>query len=369
MKFTIDAKSLLQATQIIIGAIDRKQALPILGNVLVTVQGENQLSLLATDLEVELSSHVSLTQNAENGQITVPARKLHDICRSLDPNTILQCKLTDQRFIIKTAESRFALQTLPALDFPNIETTSHQHSFKISQKELRYLLEQTHFAIALQDIRYYLTGLLLELKDQQIRAVATDGHRMALCSMMVNTDLGFHQIIIPRRGVMELLRLLQDNEEEIEIILGQNHIRAISTSFTFSSKLIDGKYPDYNKVIPKFTDNLIHLSRDVFKSTLNRVTILSNEDFRGVSLRWEENKLILQSHNNLYEEAEEKIDISYLRTPVQMGFNASYLTDVLSAISAAEIELMIPEDQNSLLLQPRNNKLASCIFIIMPVIL
>jgi DNA polymerase-3 subunit beta len=368
MKFTLTREALLEPLQIIIGAIDRKQTLPILGNVLITVQ-QDQLSLLGTDLEVELIGRYILVQPSSSGQITVPAKKLYDICRSLPENSLLQCTLDEQRFIVKAGRSRFVLQTLPALDFPNIEESPSEHSFQIAQRDLRYLLEQTYFAIAQQDIRYYLNGLLLELKDQQIRTVATDGHRMALCSMAVNQNLGFHQVIIPRRGVTELMRLLQDSADEVEVVIAQHHIRFVAKTFSLTSKLIDGHYPDYNKVLPIASNRIIKLERDLFKQALNRVIILSNEKFRGVSLTWKENTFILQSHNAEHEEAEERLEIEYLHPEVCLGFNAGYLLDILNCTTSGEIELTLAEQDSSVLIQPCNNSRASCIFLVMPALL
>jgi DNA polymerase-3 subunit beta len=368
MKFTITREELLQPLQTIIGVVDRKQTLPILGNALITVQ-KKQLSLLGTDLEVELIGRLSLSHASEAGQITVPARKLYDICRSLPEETSIQCTMEDQRFIVKAGRSRFVLQTLPALDFPNIEENPSEHKFKIPQKDLRYLLEQTHFAIAQQDVRYYLNGLLFEIKEQQIRTIATDGHRMALCSMMAPQPLGFHQVIIPRKGVAELLRLLQTSEEEVEVALAQHHIRVTAKDFTLTSKLIDGKYPDYNKVLPKASDKKILLNRDTFKQALSRVIILSNEKFRGVTLHWQENLLSLQSHNMEHEEAEEKLEVNYVKADTQLGFNANYLLDILNCVAAGEVELAIAQGDTSLIIQPCENTQASTLFVVMPVLL
>lgn len=369
MKCTLTREALLEPLQIIIGAIDRKQTLPILGNALVTVQGD-QLSLLGTDLEVELIGRYTLVQPSTPGQVTVPAKKLYDICRSLPENSLLQCTLDEQRFIVKAGRSRFVLQTLPALDFPNIEESPSEHTFHIAQRDLRYLLEQTYFAIAQQDIRYYLNGLLLELKDQQIRTVATDGHRMALCSMVVDKNLGFHQVIIPRRGVTELMRLLQpDSQDEVEVIVAQHHIRVVAKTFSLTSKLIDGRYPDYNKVLPTASNRLVRLDRDLLKQALNRVIILSNEKFRGVSLTWKENILLLQSHNAEHEEAEERLEIDYLHPEVCLGFNAGYLLDVLNCTASGEVEITLAEQDSSVLIQPCNNSRASCVFLVMPALL
>jgi len=368
MKFTVSREVLLHPLQIIIGVVDRRQTLPILGNALVTVNKE-QLSLLGTDLEVELIGRLTLEQPSTAGQITVPARKFYDICRSLPEDTMIQCTLEDQRLIVKAGRSRFTLQTLPALDFPNIEESPSENRFKIAQRDLRYLLEQTHFAVAQQDVRYYLNGLLFEIKDQQIRTVATDGHRMALCSMKIPSAAGSYQVIVPRKGVTELLRLLQDSEEEVEVIFAQHHVRVIAKDFTLTSKLIDGKYPDYNKVLPKPSEKIIQLDRDIFKQALNRVIILSNEKFRGVTLIWQENTLVLQSHNAEHEEAEEKLEVKYLQSETQLGFNASYLLDVLNCTSPGEVEITIAQGDNSVLLQPKLNERATTLFVVMPVLL
>jgi DNA polymerase III subunit beta len=371
MKYTLERKNFFEPLQTVIGAINRKNTFPILGNVLITVQAE-QLSLLATDLEVELIGRCALTQPSVPGQITVPAKKLYDICRTLPEDSILQCVLDEQRFIIKAAKSRFVLQTLPALDFPNFSDAAGQNSFRIAQGDLRYLLEQTHFAIAQQDVRYYLNGLLLELKDQQIHAVATDGHRMALCSMALNQQLDFHQMIIPRRAVAELLRLLQDNTEEVEVIFAQHHVRVVAKKFSLTSKLIDGHYPDYNQVLPKLSNRLVRLDRDLLKQGLHRVTILSSEKFRGVSLTWKENILLLQSHNAEHEEAEERMEIDYLHPEVVLGFNADYLLDVLNCTANGDVEITLAEQEQEsgvLIRSCVSARGATSIFLVMPALL
>ena len=368
MKFTTTREALLQPLQTIIGVVDRKQTLPILGNALATVN-QVQLSLLGTDLEVELIGRLQLSDPSEAGQITVPARKLFDICRSLPEATAIQCTLEDQRFIVKAGRSRFVLQTLSAIDFPNIAESPSEHRLKIAERDLRYLLEQTHFAIAQQDVRYYLNGLLFELKEKQIRTVATDGHRMALCSMGTLAASGFHQVIVPRKGVAELLRLLQDTEDEVEVVLAQHHLRVTGKTFTLSSKLIDGKYPEYSKVLPKASPKVVRLDRDAFKQALNRVVILSNEKFRGVSLEFKENVINLQSNNAEHEEAEEQIETAYVHPETRLGFNANYLLDVLNCIAPGEAELTIAQNDSSLLLQPVSNERATTLFVVMPVLL
>ena len=299
----------------------------------------------------------------------MPARKLYEICRSFTSDTLIQCSLEKQRFTVKAGRSRFVLQTLPAADFPMVEDSPSEHRFTIPQKDLRYLLEQTHFAIAQQDVRYYLNGLLLELRNKEIRTVATDGHRMAICTLAVKETLDFYQVIIPRKGVAELLRLLQTTDEPVEVTLNQHHLRLVAHDFTLTTKLIDGKYPDYNKVLPKPSERKVTLDRDVFKQALNRVTILSNEKFRGVTLHWQEDALQLQSHNTEHEEAEERVDIRFPHPEVQLGFNASYLMDVLNCLNAGEIELCIAQNDSGLLVKPTATETAESLFVIMPVFL
>ncbi len=368
MKFTISCGDLLAPLSTVVGVVERRQTLAILANALISVENE-YLALTGTDLEVELIGRHTLSHAGESGKITVPARKFYDICRSFPPETLMQCTLESTRFNVKAGRSRFVLQTLPAADFPMVEESQSEHQFHISQKELRYLLEQTHFAIAQQDVRYYLNGLLLELRNKEIRTVATDGHRMAICTLAVQETLNFYQVIVPRKGVGELLRLLQNTDETVEVTLSPHHIRVVAKDFTLTSKLIDGKYPDYNKVLPKPTDRKINLNRDEFKQALSRVIILSNEKFRGVTLLWQEDSLQLQSHNADHEEAEERLDIQFSHPEVQLGFNASYLMDVINCIASTEIELCIAQNDSGLLLKGTDHERASTLFVVMPVFL
>lgn len=368
MKFTIQREDLLKPLQAVIGVVERRQTLPILANVLLTVNSQT-LSLLGTDLEVELIGKVELSQPAEIGQITVPARKLFDICRNLPDGTTLQFTQEENRMVVKCGRSRFILQTLPATDFPNIDEAPSAHQFKISQANLKHLLEQTHFAIAQQDVRYYLNGMLLELSDSQIRTVATDGHRMALCTMLIKEPLSFQQVIIPRKGVSELLRLLENNDEEVTVILGQHHLRVQGSHFTLTTKLIDGRYPDYKKVLPNISNKQIQLNRDEFKQALSRVAILSSEKFRGVALNLRENQLELQASNLEQEEAEERIDIQYVGQDVTLGFNVSYLLDVLNTIPNGDVKITVADGETSLLMEPSLSEKATSLFVVMPVLL
>ena len=368
MKFTIQRELLLKPLQAVVGVVEKRQTLPILANILVTVN-QQQLSLLGTDLEVEMIGRVELVQPAEAGQITIPARKLFDICRSVPEQTLLQFVLEENRVVVKAGRSRFVLQTLAAADFPYFEESPSAHVFDISQSELRYLLEQTHFAIAQQDVRYYLNGMLLELSAEQLRTVATDGHRMAMCTIDLPQVDAFQQVILPRKGVNELLRLLEDNDEMVKVTLGQHHLRVESTAFTLTSKLIDGRYPDYHKVLPKPSNRLVTLGRDEFKQALSRVAILSSEKFRGVTLKWMEDTLVLEASNPEHEEAEERLEIRYLGAPLALGFNVAYLLDVLNSVPAGDVRMVIAEGDNSILLESALAAKGTSLYVIMPVLL
>ena len=240
MHFTIQREALLKPLQLVAGVVERRQTLPVLSNVLLVVQGQ-QLSLTGTDLEVELVGRVQLEHPAEPGEITVPARKLMDICKSLPSEAEISIKVDEQKVIIKAGRSRFTLSTLPANDFPTVEEGPGSLTCTLEQSRLRRLIERTSFAMAVQDVRYYLNGMLLEVSTGTLRAVATDGHRLAMCSMQA--DIGQadrHQVIVPRKGILELARLLTDPEGTVAIVLGQQHIRATTGEFTFTSKLVDG---------------------------------------------------------------------------------------------------------------------------------
>lgn len=368
MKFTIQRESLLKPLQAVVGVVERRHTLPILANILLTVK-QHQLALLGTDLEVEMIGRVELTQPAEAGQITVPARKLLDICRNMPDNSLLQFALEENRMIVKAGRSRFVLQTLNAVDFPYFDAGASAESFAITQGELRYLLEQTHFAIAQQDVRYYLNGMLLELNKQQLRSVATDGHRMAMCTIALSHEQAFRQVIVPRKGVNELLRLLEDGDEAVMVSLGQHHLRVEAPEFTLTSKLIDGRYPDYHKVLPQPSNRVISLDRDEFKQALNRVAILSSEKFRGLKLKWVENTLILEASNPEHEEAEERLEVNYLGDTVTLGFNVAYLVDVLSALPAGQVRVIISETVNSLLVESAEAMRGPSLYVIMSVLL
>lgn len=342
MKLSIQRDDVLQPLQLVSGAVERKQTLPILANVLLAVKGQ-VLSVVATDLEIELLGKVELPAAQEDIQLTVPARKFVDICRALPQNIELKLDFDPnaRRLVIRAGRSRFTLSTLPASDFPNVEATHFDLAkFTVSRKELGEIFEKTYFAMAEQDVRYFLNGTLVELKQGVMRAVATDGHRLAttftnsvqFIQAPAEDEL---QFIIPRKGVLELMKLLKDaTAAEVTVAVGANHICVVADNFTFTSKLIEGQFPDYKVVIPTSGDKEILIKHTLLKQALTRVSILSNETYRGVRLYLAEGVFQLYANNPKQEEAEEELEVAYSGADFEFGMNVGYFLDVCNTISA-----------------------------------
>ncbi|MBF8635144.1 DNA polymerase III subunit beta [Pseudomonas fulva] len=364
MHFTIQREALLKPLQLVAGVVERRQTLPVLSNVLLVVQGQ-QLSLTGTDLEVELVGRVQLEEPAEPGEITVPARKLMDICKSLPSDVLIDIKLDEQKLLVKAGRSRFTLSTLPANDFPTVEEGPGSLTCNLEQSKLRRLIERTSFAMAQQDVRYYLNGMLLEVSRNTLRAVSTDGHRLALCSMSAQIEQDDrHQVIVPRKGILELARLLTEPEGMVSIVLGQHHIRATTGEFTFTSKLVDGKFPDYERVLPKGGDKLVIGDRQALREAFSRTAILSNEKYRGIRLLLAAGQLKIQANNPEQEEAEEEISVDYDGSSLEIGFNVSYLLDVLGVMTTEQVRLILSDSNSSALLQEAGNDDSS--YVVMP---
>ncbi len=318
---------------------------------LLVVDG-NTLSMTGTDLEVELVGRINLEESAEAGEVTVPARKLMDICKSLPDDATLTFKVEENKAIIKAGRSRFTLATLPANDFPNVEDGPGAMSFSISQAKLRRLIERTSFAMAQQDVRYYLNGLLLEINKGQLRAVATDGHRMAMCTVDAEIDYQErYQLIVPRKGILELSRLLGEADNSVNIVLGTHHIRATTGDFTFTSKLVDGKFPDYERVLPRGGDKIVLADRQMLRDAFSRTSILSNEKYRGIRLMLQAGQLKIQANNPEQEEAEEEVMVDYHGSALEIGFNVSYLLDVMNVLGHEQAKLILSDANNSALVQ------------------
>lgn len=362
MKFVISREALLKPLNLVAGVVERRQTLPILSNVLLQLEGA-QLSLTGTDLEVELVGRVQLDNAGEDGEVTVPARKLVDICKSLPDHSELEFTLDQQRVILKSGRSRFTLSTLPAGEFPNIEDSPTALDFELRQGDLKRLLDRTSFAMAQQDVRYYLNGMLWEIKGGDFRVVATDGHRLAMANMAQGIN-GDRQIILPRKGVIELGRLLMSEDDNIHLALGNTHLRAKTAEFTFTSKLVDGKFPDYERVLPRKADKHVLAEKGDLRSALTRAAILSNEKYRGIRMQLSENELKIIANNPEQEEAEEIVSVDYPGEGMEIGFNVSYLLDVMGVIAGEEVKLSLMDANSSALIE--DNDTSEALYVVMP---
>ncbi len=364
MKFTISRDALLRPLNLVAGVVERRQTLPILANVLMVLDGD-RLALTGTDLEVELVGRVQLATAGESGELTVPARKLVDICKSLPEGSDIEFTAQDSKVTVKSGRSRFTLATLPAREFPNVEDSMGTHQFTIKQGQLKRLIDRTGFAMAQQDVRYYLNGMLWEIKGKQLRVVATDGHRLALCTLPGTIDASDDtQVILPRKGVLELARLLLEDDADIAIVMGSNHIRATTDDFTFTSKLVDGKFPDYQRVLPRSPDKIVLGSRLELRQAFTRAAILSNEKYRGVRLKLTKDSLDIVANNPEQEEAEESVPVDYQGDSLEVGFNVSYLLDVLGVLSGERVQLSLSDPNSSALLE--ESEAGDSLYVVMP---
>ncbi len=362
MKLSASRETLLKPLQAVIGVVERRQTMPILANVLLAAR-DGQVEVTGTDLEVELVASVDVEVEAA-GEVTVPGRKLLDICRALPDKAEVSMSLSGEKLTVKSGRSRFSLMTLPAAEFPRIGDINAGQSLAVSQATLAKLLEKTHFSMAQQDVRYYLNGLLLETGDKRLRAVATDGHRLALCDVELDDKKApEQQVIVPRKGVLELQRLI-GGDGDLQIELGSNHIRIQLEGIRYTSKLIDGRFPEYDRVIPQDTENQLTADRESFRGALQRTAILSNEKYRGIRLIIKKDGLLLQAHNPEQEEAEEEVEISYDGDDIEIGFNVNYLLDALGAIESETVELAVVDGNSSCLLREPGND--ECKYVVMP---
>lgn len=348
MKLTATREEILGPVQSVIGVVERRQTMPVLSNVLLSARN-NRLSVTGTDLEVELVSAVNLSVQ-QAGDITVPGRKLLDILRALPEGVAVTLALEGDRVVVRAGRSRFTLSTLSAVEFPVVEEINAQQTLKLPQAELRRLIDKVHFSMAQQDVRYYLNGMLLESDGPVLRAVATDGHRLALCESTLQEPVkGKHQVIVPRKGVLELQRML-GQEGSVELAIGTNHVRAEIGDIRFTSKLIDGRFPEYGRVIPTRASRIVDADRGVLRQALQRTAILSNEKYRGIRLNVKPNLLTLQTHNPEQEEAEDQIEVGYSGDEVEIGFNVNYLLDALAAVETERVHIGLTDANSSCLI-------------------
>jgi len=361
MKIKLSRDLLLKPLTQVGGVVERRQTLPILSNVLIKIKN-SELVITATDLEVELKAKIQIEDNTEH-EFTLPARKLIDICKALPASANLQIDISNDRATLKSGRSRFTLSTLPAQDFPAIEANVSSEQFSIPGNILKRLIEKTQFAMAQQDVRYYLNGMLLEVKEGKIRTVATDGHRLALSEADYDSALNL-DVILPRKAVLELNRILVDSEESIQIEISGNHAKITTGNISFTTKLIDGKYPDYRGVLPCSTDNKIEANREEMRQALQRASILSNEKYRGIRFKVTTNSLELLAHNPEQEEAEEEIAVEYSGDDLTIGFNVGYLIDVLSVISTDKVHIELGDVNSSCLIYAADNNESR--YVVMP---
>lgn len=364
MQFTINRDALLKPLQMVSGAIERRHTLPILSNVLIEVS-DSQLSLTGTDLEVELVATTDALTIESAGRVTVPAKKLLDICRSLPDASDIRVQLQGDSCILSCGKTKFTLSTLSASEYPNLESWQGEIDIQLSRAQLRKLLDDTAFSMANQDVRYYLNGLLFEVDNGAVKAVATDGHRLALSSLeLPGLSAQQKQIIIPRKGVLEIMRLLSSDEQVITLSLGQNHIRLTDQSYVFSSKLIDGRFPDYRRVLPRNSTKLVTSHRSVLKDACTRASILSNEKYRGVRFTLSNGELQIVANNPEHEQAEEIIEVEYQGDNLEIGFNVGYVLDVLNTLATDLVLLHLNDANSSALLEGVGNQGAS--YVVMP---
>jgi DNA polymerase-3 subunit beta len=362
MKFSAIRETVLKPLQAVIGVVERRQTMPILSHVLLTLE-DNRLSMTATDLEVELVAVAEVDAKAA-GETTVPGRKLFDIVRALPDGCKVDFALSGGRVTVKAGRSRFTLATLAAADFPVVEEIADGHSVAVSQSDLHWLIEKTQFSMAQQDVRYYLNGLLLEAEGQTLRAVATDGHRLALAEIELKAKTGKQeQVIVPRKGVMELNRLL-DGDGELSVVLGRNHVRVETEGTRLTSKLIDGRFPEYGRVIPEKSTGVVKAGRAELRQALQRTAILANEKYRGVRLELSENNLVISANNPEQEEATETVAVEYSGAEVEIGFNVNYLLDALGAVEGETIELHLTDGNSSCVV--RGNEKERTKYVVMP---
>jgi len=366
MKFIVERDVLLKPLQVVQGVVERRQTLPILSNLLLTLQ-DGKLSVTGTDMEVELVAHAELSDSSD-GEITIPARKFVDICRALPDSAKIDFTLDENRVAIRSGRSRFSLATLPAADYPSTDAIADATVLQVGQAALKTLFDLTQFAMAHQDVRYYLNGLLLEIGEDNLRAIATDGHRLAMaeCPLAAGFDGEPRQIIVPRKAVLELSRLLSNDDSMLELEVGANAVRARLGDTQLTSKLIDGRFPDYDRVIPDLEqcDKIISIGREVLRQSLARASILSNEKYRAIRLNLDKGLLKILANNPDQEEAEDELEIEYDGEPMEIGFNVSYLLDALAVLPSDVARVHLTDASSSCLIRCEDRE--DCQYVVMP---
>lgn len=348
--------SLLRPLQIVSGIVERRHTLPILANILVRKTGED-VSFLSTDIEVQITTHAQIGTDGETAATTVSARKLLDILRALPEGNDVSLTLANSRLTVQSGKSRFALQTLAAEDFPTVAQAEH-YSTKVTlpQKALKQLLHMVHFSMAQQDIRYYLNGLLLVVEGNHVIAVATDGHRLAYSQVKTEQEYERQEVIVPRKTIIELQRLLEDSDKPVELEIATNQIKLHFADIELISKLVEGKFPDYTRVIPKGYKNEFSVNREQLQRSLQRAAIMTSDKFKGVRWVIAPGSLKISSTNADQEEAIDEIEIDYAGDAIDIGFNVTYLLDVLSNLKTDNVSIALGDANSSAMLTVPGNE-------------
>jgi DNA polymerase III subunit beta len=365
MKVIVDREALLKPLLLVTGVVERRHTLPVLANLLVQAD-ENGLALTGTDLEVELAVQLHHGVQVEAaGTATLPARKLADIWRALPEHAQVTIQIDGDRAQVRAGRSRFTLATLPSADFPRVEAAPGDIEFVLPRADLRRLLDHTGFSMAQQDVRYYFNGLLLEVTPRHVRAVATDGHRMAIATRTPGVDgTERNQAIVPRKGVAELSRLLAEESDDTRISLGRNHLQVVVGGFRLTTKLVDARFPEYEPVIPRDCDNAFEGDRESLRQALHRASILSNEKYRGIRLHLAAEQLTLHANNPEQEEAEEAVPVQYSGEALETSFNVGYLQDVLNVLRTDAVRVSISQSIGSALIEGVDGD--DSLYIVMP---
>lgn len=367
LKISIKREFLLKPLQLVAGVAEKRQTLPILSHILIIIEN-NKITMVGTDTEVELRGLLYMENPVDcSMQITLPGKKFLDVCRALPDNSIIELLIDNNRVNVVSGKSRFVFNTLPAEDFPCVPDQEKILEFQITQKSLRQLIQKTSFAVPQQDVRHYLNGLLVEVKNGAINTLATDGHRLAMDSIALSTkDGSFAQAIVPRKGVLEMLRLLEDSNTEVLVSLNNNFICIKSNDFILTSKLINGKFPNYNKIIPKRGDKNIEVNCQELKQALTRVGVLSDELFRSFRFDLNFDSLVLTTNNPAQEGASEELAILHQDETMNSVFNVGYFIDALNAISTEKIIISFKDNDSGVIIEESGGN-TNCLYVLMPI--